>query len=272
MLLIGGKDLGERALSTLVLVPAVLVATYVGGWLFSLVWALAGCAILYEWGAIAQLERRRAWFAVGVASLLGAAVALEWGSTQYAFSILMLGAAVSAFVVPQQSGFALAGILVAGIACLPVMTLRGGGELGLMAVLFLYAVVWATDVFAYFVGRLIGGPKLWPKVSPNKTWSGSIGGALAGMSAGLAVAFFAGLPSAWPLAAFAFAMSIAGQGGDLAESAAKRFFGVKDTGRLIPGHGGFLDRLDGFAAASLVAVVVALLRNGVDPAAGLLLW
>lgn len=272
MLVIGGQDLGQRALSTLILVPVVLGATYVGGPLFAVLWTLAGLAILYEWAAIAQLGRRWAWFAVTGLSLVAASVALELGSSQYAFSIVMAGAAAAAFTVPGQSGLALAGMLVAGVACLPVMTLRGAGELGLAAVLFLYAVVWATDVFAYFVGRLLGGRKLWPRVSPNKTWSGAVGGALAGLCAGLVVALIAGLPAAAPLAILALCMSIAGQAGDLAESAAKRFFGVKDTGRLIPGHGGLLDRLDAFSAASLLAVMVALLRNGADPAAGLLLW
>jgi phosphatidate cytidylyltransferase len=272
MRLPGGRDLGQRALSSLVLAPLVLAATYVGGLPFVMLWTLAGLAILMEWAGIARLERRRAWLALAGAALVGAGAALYLGAGQAAFSLLCLGAALSVFVVPRQSGFALAGVLVAGAACLPVMALRNGGEWGFAAVLFLLAVVWATDIFAYFVGRLVGGPRLWPRVSPNKTWAGSIGGAVAGMAAGVGVGLAAGLPSVLPLGALAFVMSIAAQGGDLAESAAKRSFGVKDAGRLIPGHGGLLDRLDGFAFASLMAVAIGLARDAADPAAGLLLW
>ncbi|MEP9347582.1 phosphatidate cytidylyltransferase [Xanthobacter sp. KR7-225] len=272
MLLPGGRDLGRRALSSLVLAPVVLAATVFGGVPFALLWTLAGFAILLEWAEIARLDRRRAWLGLAGAALAAASLALHLGLGQAASSLVFLGAAVAVFVVPRQSGFALMGVLVAGAACLPVMALRQGGALGMVAVLFLYAVVWATDIFAYFVGRLIGGRRLWPRVSPNKTWAGSIGGALAGMAAGIAVGLIAGLPSVLPLGVLALFMSVAAQGGDLAESAAKRAFGVKDAGRLIPGHGGLLDRLDGFAAASLVALAVGLLRDAAEPAAGLLLW
>ncbi|MBB6309606.1 phosphatidate cytidylyltransferase [Xanthobacter tagetidis] len=271
MRLPGGRDLGQRALSSLVLAPVVLAATYFGGVPFVLLWTLAGLAILMEWADIARLERRRVWLALAGAALVGASVTLHLGAGQAAFSLLCLGAASSVFILPRQSAFALGGVLVAGAACLPVMALRSG-EQGFAAVLFLLSVVWATDIFAYFVGRLIGGPRLWPRVSPNKTWAGSVGGALAGMAAGIGVGIVAGLPSVLPLGALAFLVSIAAQCGDLAESAAKRTFGVKDAGRLIPGHGGLLDRLDGFAAASLLAVAIGVLRNAADPAAGLLLW
>ncbi|MFG1358188.1 phosphatidate cytidylyltransferase [Xanthobacter pseudotagetidis] len=272
MRLPGGRDLGQRALSSLVLAPVVLAATVFGGLPFVVLWTLAGFAILMEWASIARLARREVWLALAGAALAGASILLYLGSGQAAFSLLCLGAAASVFVVPRQSGFALVGVLVAGAACLPVMALRNGGELGLVAVLFLLAVVWATDIFAYFVGRLVGGPRLWPRVSPNKTWAGSAGGALAGMLAGVGAGLAAGLPSVLPLGILALLVSMAAQGGDLAESAAKRTFGVKDAGRLIPGHGGLLDRLDGFASASLVAVAIGLLRNAADPAAGLLLW
>lgn len=272
MLLIGGRDLGQRALSALVLVPVVLVATYVGGVFFTVLWALAGLAILYEWAALARLEHRRAWLIVSAVGLAGASLAVELAGTRLAFGIILAAAGAAALVVPRQGVLALAGVLVAGAAALPVMVLRGNAELGLLAVVFLYAVVWATDVFAYFSGRLFGGPKLWPKISPNKTWAGAIGGALAGLCAGLSVALLAGLPGAVPLAVLALVMSLASQAGDLAESAIKRAFGVKDTSRLIPGHGGFLDRLDGFIAASLFAILVAVLRDFADPAVGLLLW
>ena len=153
-----------------------------------------------------------------------------------------------------------------------VLVLRADAQHGALAVLWLLAVVWSTDIAAYFCGRLIGGPKLWPSVSPNKTWSGSIGGALFGTIAGLVTLHLAGVPLGWPAAPVALMASIVSQGGDLFESSMKRRFGVKDSGHLIPGHGGLMDRLDGFIAAAAFALVVGLLRDPATPAAGLLVW
>jgi phosphatidate cytidylyltransferase len=130
-----------------------------------------------------------------------------------------------------------------------------------------------TDIAAYFVGRAVGGPKLWPAVSPNKTWSGAIVGTLGGVAAGLLVVKLAGLVVAPMLVMVALALSVAAQLGDLLESAIKRHFGAKDAGQLIPGHGGLMDRLDGFLTAAAAAVVVGMLRGGLEgPARGLLVW
>ncbi len=267
-----GSDFRHRLLSAIVLVAAALATAYAGGAVFSAFWTIAGIAVLWEWGDIARLENRRTWLAVGTVALVAGAVILNLYDYHLALTAVMLGAAACAFCVPRQSGFAVAGVLVAGAAALPIVALRGEGTLGLVAVLYLCAVVWATDIFAYLVGRSVGGPKLWPRISPNKTRSGAIGGTVAGVLAGLVVAFVAGLPSLLPLAALGLVLSIASQVGDLAESAIKRHLGVKDAGRLIPGHGGLLDRLDGFAAASLAALLVVELRGGASAAAGLLLW
>ena len=137
----------------------------------------------------------------------------------------------------------------------------------------LFAVVWATDVAAYFAGRLIRGPKLCPAISPNKTWSGALAGALAGTVAGVAVAVFGGIHSIAPIVIVSLLLSVAAQLGDLFESALKRHFGVKDASHAIPGHGGLMDRLDGFIAAALAAALVGLARGGIDGAAGgFLLW
>jgi phosphatidate cytidylyltransferase len=139
--------------------------------------------------------------------------------------------------------------------------------------LFLFAIVWVTDIAAYFVGRAFGGPKLWSAVSPKKTWSGAVGGTLGGVAAGLVVAKVAGLVVAPMLVIVALALSIAAQLGDLLESAIKRHFGAKDASQLIPGHGGLMDRLDGFLTAAAAAVMVGLLRGGLEgPARGLLVW
>jgi len=133
--------------------------------------------------------------------------------------------------------------------------------------------VWATDILAYFVGRFVGGPKLWKQVSPNKTWSGAIGGACAAIAAGLVVAHYAHLPNSLAAAGLALILSAASQAGDLFESAFKRRFGVKDAGHVIPGHGGIMDRLDGFLVAAAVAALIGIVRGGLDaPARGLLVW
>jgi phosphatidate cytidylyltransferase len=133
--------------------------------------------------------------------------------------------------------------------------------------------VWATDVFAYFAGRVIGGPKLSVAISPKKTWSGAIAGALGAMVVAVAVAGMLGSADGVTIAVIALVLSVFAQLGDLLESWIKRQFGAKDASGLIPGHGGAMDRLDGFWAAALVACVVGLLRGGFDNAArGLLVW
>ena len=146
-------------------------------------------------------------------------------------------------------------------------------QLGFVALLFLFAIVWATDIFAYLVGRLMGGPLLWPDVSPKKTWAGAIGGLAGGVAAGAGVAY-ASIGMAPALAGgLALVLSIVAQGGDLFESAVKRRFGAKDASSLIPGHGGLMDRLDGFIVAALVGVLIGALHQGMaTPAHGLLIW
>ncbi len=267
-----GSDLKYRAASGLVMVPAVLALTWWGGWPFTALWALAGLAILYEWSVMTRLERRPLWLAVCGLALMLAVVLVHSGALALAALAVLAGAVFGAAMVPKDRLWALCGALVAGASVVPVLALRGEGPAGMHAVLYLYAVVWATDIFAYFVGRTVGGPKLWPRVSPNKTWSGAMGGVIAGAVAGGLLAFFAGLPGIACLTALAVVLSVASQVGDLTESAAKRFFGVKDTSRLIPGHGGILDRLDGFIVAALLALLVALAHMAVNPAAGLLFW
>jgi phosphatidate cytidylyltransferase len=138
---------------------------------------------------------------------------------------------------------------------------------------FLFAIVWTTDVFAYFAGRAFGGPKLMPAVSPNKTWSGAAGGTLGAVAAGLIVVKIAGLQLTVAVAAVALILSVVSQAGDLLESAVKRRFDAKDASHLIPGHGGLMDRLDGFVAAAAAGALIGVLHGGVHaPARGLMVW
>jgi phosphatidate cytidylyltransferase len=150
--------------------------------------------------------------------------------------------------------------------------LRNDSPYGLVAVVWLFAVVWAGDTGAYFAGRAIGGPKLAPAVSPNKTWSGAIGGAVAGVGAGMLVLLAAGFQLRPMHILVAFVVSAAAQAGDLVESAIKRQFGVKDASRLIPGHGGLMDRVDGLLFAATAALAIGVLRGGSAPASGLFSW
>jgi phosphatidate cytidylyltransferase len=157
------------------------------------------------------------------------------------------------------------------IAGAPIL-LRNDPQYGFISVFFLFAVVWGTDIAAYFGGRYFGGPHLAPAISPHKTWSGAVTGMLGAVVAGTLVAIFGALPTL-PAAILAALLSVASQAGDLFESHLKRRFGVKDTSQIIPGHGGVMDRLDGFVAAAGVAALLGLLRDGfAHPGRGMLSW
>jgi phosphatidate cytidylyltransferase len=150
------------------------------------------------------------------------------------------------------------GIVYAGLSGISLAAIRGDNQAGFVATLFIFAVVWGTDILAYFVGRAIGGPKLAPRISPGKTWSGAIGGTVAGVAASglLTLGVFSRL-SLWTMA-LAFLLSVASQIGDLFESFIKRRFGVKDSSHLIPGHGGVMDRVDGLVFACFAVFLLTL--------------
>jgi phosphatidate cytidylyltransferase len=216
--------------------PVTIAIAWFGGWPFVLFWTAAACIVLWEWSRL-------------VAGREGTRTLLSF------------------------AGWMIAGLTYAGVLLFGPVILRGDPSLGFVAMLFLFAVVWATDVAAYFAGRAIGGPKLWPAVSPKKTWSGALGGTVGGVVAGLAVVKLAGVALAPHLVVVALVLSAVSQAGDLLESSIKRHFGAKDASQLIPGHGGLMDRLDGFLTAVAAAVMVGLIRGGLDGAArGLLVW
>jgi phosphatidate cytidylyltransferase len=166
-----------------------------------------------------------------------------------------------------------AGVFYAAAMFAAPVLLRADAQYGLFAIVLLFAIVWSTDIFGYFAGRAIGGPKLLPSVSPKKTWSGAIAGTLGAMIVAIAVASLFGSFHAGTIAAVALLLSVCAQIGDLFESFVKRQFGAKDSSQLIPGHGGVMDRLDGFWAAALAGCLIGVLRGGVgDAARGLLIW
>lgn len=216
--------------------------------------------------------------ASGVLLAFGAIFIAWWGGAIFvgfwiaAAALILLEWTKIVWPSPQRVPWLAAGVVYAAVCAGAPILLRSSYDFGLHAILFLFAVVWTTDIAGYVVGRLVGGPKLWPAVSPKKTWSGAIGGVAGAVIFGGALVHFSGIPVGF-VAVLAAVLSIAAQGGDLAESALKRRFGVKDASQIIPGHGGVMDRLDGFIVAALVAAVIGLARGGFDqPGRGLLMW
>ena len=265
-------ELGARVVSAVVLAAVTLLVTYLGGWSFALLWLIAGIAVLAEWIAMARLEPRSKLQLLLAAGLLALAVARPTAVPITAgVAVLVLAAAV--VVALGRSGrdrlWAAAAFVGATVLVLVPPAVRDHPALGVVGVLWMFAVVWATDIAAYFTGRGLGGPKLWPRISPKKTWSGFAGGLAAGTAAGVAVPLVATrwgwtqpVATLW-IALLSLVASVVAQAGDLAESALKRHFGVKDSGHLIPGHGGAMDRLDAFwAVACLVGLMLVVARPG----------
>jgi phosphatidate cytidylyltransferase len=250
-----------------VLALVALVATYAGGWTFAGFWFLAAAAILCEWIVMTGAEPRFA-LQITLGILLGglSAAAALGGATGLDTLPFIAAAAVVCVCgrTARDRGWAAAGFGYAAVIAVVPPLVREHPRLGLVALLWMFAVVWLTDIAAYFAGRRFGGPKLWPAVSPKKTWSGFLGGLGAAVAAGAVVVLVAG-QFGWeapvPLGAVVVASAVASvlsQLGDLGESALKRRFGAKDSGVLIPGHGGVMDRLDGFwAVAALMGLALA---------------
>lgn len=271
----GFADLGPRVASAVAMVSAALGALYLGGDVFALFWLAAAFAVSWEWQNLIGGEGRAARIAVGGAAV---AAALAFGRVSMpgaaALAIVVFALAGAALAGAERRLWAAAGVFYAGALAFSVCLLRESADVGALAIAFLFAVVWGTDIFAYFGGRLIGGPKLWPRVSAGKTWSGTITGVLCGAFLGLVAVYLGAGPQLanWRVFLVGLAAAAFSQVGDLFESSVKRRFGVKDSSQLIPGHGGAMDRLDGFIFASAFAAAVGLLRGAPSVAAGLFFW
>jgi phosphatidate cytidylyltransferase len=256
-----GRELKLRILSAIVLAIVVLAATLAGGTAFHLVAAAIGLLIYYEWSTItglADVNFKTNAFGWLIIALIAFNIVLGEGDLSVP---LLCGGAITTVllvVLGYGSWWLPAGVVYAGLSAISLAAIRGDNQAGFVATLFVFAVVWGTDILAYFVGRAIGGPKLAPRISPGKTWSGAIGGAVAGVvaSAILTLGVFSRL-SLWTMA-LAFLLSVASQIGDLFESFIKRRFKVKDSSHLIPGHGGVMDRVDGLVFACFLAFLLTL--------------
>jgi phosphatidate cytidylyltransferase len=267
-------DLGARTASAAVLIPAVLLDIWMGGLWFSLFMAFLGLLMAHEWSNIVH-ERSSTQFALHAAAALCAGfLPSEVGvlaTVAIVLGLTAIGLAANAFSDRAKSVFAYSGIPYVGFPVLALVLLRDSVQWGLHAIMWLMLVVWATDTFAYFAGRFVGGPKLAPKLSPKKTWAGLVGG-MAGAALVSTVYAVNYLPTWFALACIAAALAVVAQLGDIFESALKRFYGVKDSGTLIPGHGGVLDRVDGLVAVGVAAAIVGFARNSSSLAEGLLVW
>lgn len=258
-------DLRVRTLSALVLVPAVLLCIVEGTTAWSVLMVVSALGLGLEWALLCVGRPLRLAALIPAGVLMLTAVRGLMGDPAGGASILFGGTVLTALLARQtgagERGALLPlGVLAVGGPLLALIVLREGPG-GMANVLFMVAVVWASDIGAYGFGRLLGGPKLAPAISPSKTWAGAAGGLLAAVLAGggLAIGLDPGLTSgaAGRVAGLALLLAVSGQIGDLVESWFKRRIGVKDSGRLIPGHGGLLDRLDGVLAASLTAALIA---------------
>ncbi len=260
------SELRMRILSAAVLAPVALAAELAGGLAFAALVTVMAAIAFWEWTAMTGASEPLPMRAFALACLAAGLMGLSFEITDLAIGMLALPAflALAAgflFVPARWLGF---GLVYVALPCAALIVLRQAEPHGWAAILFILFVVWATDIAAYFGGRSFGGPKLWARVSPKKTWSGALSGLAAAIVAGGLVVWFAGAGRISTGLLLAAPLSIAAQAGDLMESAVKRHFDVKDSGHIIPGHGGVLDRVDGLFAAAALAWLIAGIGIGGD--------
>ena len=256
------------------MVALALAVLWRGDGFFLVFWMVASLGVLWEWQRLVGERRFPARFLAGGATLALAGNLATAAAADSALAALVVGAAATAAIAGDRRAWSAAGLLYAGALLISVCLLRFSIFDGAEAVLWLFAIVWGSDVMAYFTGRLLGGPKLWPRLSPGKTWSGFLGGIGSGALLGLIVLGAVGASTPWlPALGLGVLIGAASQGGDLFESFVKRRFGAKDSGGVIPGHGGLMDRLDGFIAATALAALIGIIRyDAASAALGLLRW
>ncbi|MET0170478.1 MAG: phosphatidate cytidylyltransferase [Aliihoeflea sp.] len=262
------KELQLRIVSAVVMIVVALSATWVGGLIFRLLCVAIAAAVFYEWLQMARaksvaVDRQ---LSAGLMFAICAVILLIPGGAPTNLAIIVALAAMSMMAAQalSSSRWNGVGLLYAGLAGISLALLRGTGMEGFKTVVFLFVVVWATDILAYFAGKALGGPKLAPAISPGKTWSGACGGTLAALVLGMAIALAMNIQlSLAATVALVLLLSVVSQIGDLFESWLKRRFQVKDSSHIIPGHGGVMDRVDGLVAAGLVLYVVGAIL--IDP-------
>ncbi|HEV2335089.1 MAG TPA: phosphatidate cytidylyltransferase [Stellaceae bacterium] len=258
-------SLGLRTLSALVLAPVAIAVAWFGSPWLPIVTAIAGALMAWEWARLCRGGRLGASGVVLIGAVVGAVAAEAAAGITLAIGVSLAGAAIAFGIAQREPGGAprwlALGALWIALPCVLLLWLARPDRIGPRTVLWIFAVVWSTDIGAYAIGRRIGGPRLAPQWSPGKTWAGLIGGAGCAALAGWGTARALGISAVLPLMLVSAGLAIVEQFGDLAESVAKRRFGVKDSSGLIPGHGGLLDRLDGLLAV-IPAVALLTLTGG----------
>lgn len=273
-------DLRLRVISALILAPIAVAILWVGGDVWTAMIALLAVGVGCEWVLLCGARPAAAPGLAVPLSMVAIATAAARPSIRPAIAVIVLGFGltwVAAALWPgggsRRPGSLACGVIYIGLAAIALIWLRLDDTAGLANVLFVVLIVWSSDIGAYAAGRLLGGPRLASRISPSKTWAGAAGGLLAAVVVGYVAAMLlaptdaAAMPAAWRIALVAALLSVMSQLGDLLESFLKRRFGVKDSGWLIPGHGGLLDRLDGFLVAGPAAALLAVVLGP-----GVMLW
>jgi len=271
------SELVLRFKSALILAVLSVALTYAGPRTFAVLILVFAALMSWEWGRVVRGRSEDGIFVLQISAIIAAGI-LTLKSYPASAVAMIMAATWASFWIHKKSGLAsdpwwsAAGVYYAGFPAIALIAIRQDPDYGFYAILYLFLVVWSADTGAFFTGRLMGGPKLAPSVSPNKTWSGLMGGAIAAGCAGALYALWLGRTSVLILATLSVGLAIVSQGGDLGESFIKRVFGVKHSSGLIPGHGGVLDRLDGLAFAAIGAGLVAVVEDPLKPGRALLIW
>jgi len=266
------RNLQERVVSGVVMVLVALALAYAGPIPFALLIVGVSLVMSWEWGHLVRATSADAAFALHGTAVISAIALATVGLPVLAFAGAVAGTlAMFAVSYGQRPALSAVGVSYVALPAAALVWLRHDEPNGFAAVIFLFLIVWTTDTMAFVFGRTIGGAKLCPSISPNKTWAGFLGGV--GSSAVMAASFAALIPgaSSLRLGLIGLALGVIAQMGDLAESALKRALGVKDASHLIPGHGGVMDRMDGVVTVALAAALFAVFWNGTAPALTLLI-
>jgi len=260
-----GESMRLRIASAVVLAPIALAAVYAGGWSTVALVAVAGVLAANEWDRLSGGPGLPGTTAV-IHALIVLAASILAGLELYeaALGVVFVGAVATAIYAALRDRtpvWLALGVLYLALPMIALIWLRRD-EAGVVVLIWLLLIVWATDIAGIFVGKAVGGPKLWPRISPNKTWSGAVAGVVAAAIVGAITAGLREKATLGIMIPLSVSLSVISQFGDLAESAVKRYYEVKDTGTLIPGHGGILDRIDGLLLVLPAAAVIALLNKG----------
>jgi phosphatidate cytidylyltransferase len=265
------RNLKLRIVSGAVLAAIAFGLAYAGPLPFAVLILACALVISWEWGRLVRGATFDLWFFVHAIAVTVAIVLAGAGYAALSLAVLAIAAiTLIPLYVGRGARLSALGVFYVGLPAVALLWLRSDEPYGFMVVLFIFAVVWSSDTAAYAAGRSIGGPKLWPRVSPNKTWSGLIGALCAGGLAASVIAMLEPDAGTLRLILIGVALALIAQAGDLAESALKRVFGLKDASELIPGHGGFMDRMDSIVAAAVAAALLALAIDAHAPARALL--